>query len=734
MMMSRPPTRSNGDVATAPNKRSRMATVTSEELSALGVAHVTVDDAGVVVHVDRAAAELLRGSPTDWVGKPAWSLFGPADQDNPIARALDSGQTSQGEVGVDGRAQSPFRLRVTATPRTKGAIAVLGPAPSDGAAAVAFLAAQAPKLVAWVDLAAQGDFAARLELDEGTEDTAVVIDALDAVAEAVRRLRNSTVAVISDVRRLGSAAVQGKLRTRANAETHQGEFRRAVAGINAILDAIIGPLARISEKLNVIGRGELPEPIVETQNGDFEVVRQSLNQCIVGLRGVAEANRILQALAVNSFGERAEGEFPGIFGAMNSAVNEVRTRFVDLTNVAEHVARGDLGDLVTLRELGSGRGRLSEHDQLTPAFVRMIESLQLLVSESLSLAESSRAGRLDYRANLGSLSGKYRDVLEGINESLDSLLAPVGESLDVLQRVASRDLRARVRGAFAGEHERLKNAINGATEDLSESFVRIAGESRCVADTGQKLLEVTEGASANARHTADRAQSAMGIASTVSEHAQSVAAGIEEMRASITEIARNASDATRVAQAAVSQADRATSAIEQLSNSSEQIGHVVKVISSIAAQTNLLALNATIEAARAGETGKGFAVVASEVKELARETARATEDIATRIDAIQTTSRAAVSVIQGIGTTVRGISATQGAIASAVEEQTATVGEISRSVSETASGSSVIAMEIGEVAKAAAEARSTADAARVSASALGEVAARLGEVLAQFHY
>ncbi len=105
----------------------------------------------------------------------------------------------------------------------------------------------------------------------------------------------------------------------------------------------------------------------------------------------------------------------------------------------------------------------------------MIESIQLLVSESLALAESARAGRLDHRANPGNLVGKYRDVLGGINETLELLLAPVGETLSVLQRVAGRDLRARVVSAFVGEHERLKKAINGATEDLCGSFARIAG-------------------------------------------------------------------------------------------------------------------------------------------------------------------------------------------------------------------------------------------------------------------
>ncbi len=122
----------------------------------------------------------------------------------------------------------------------------------------------------------------------------------------------------------------------------------------------MAPLTRISDKLNVIGRGDIPAPIADPENGDFETVRESVNKCIAGLRGVAEANRILQALAVNSLDERAEGEYPGIFGAMSTAVNEVRARLVDFASVAENVAGGELGDLARLRKLGGGRGRLSD--------------------------------------------------------------------------------------------------------------------------------------------------------------------------------------------------------------------------------------------------------------------------------------------------------------------------------------------------------------------------------------
>jgi methyl-accepting chemotaxis protein len=176
-------------------------------------------------------------------------------------------------------------------------------------------------------------------------------------------------------------------------------------------------------------------------------------------------------------------------------------------------------------------------------------------------------------------------------------------------------------------------------------------------------------------------------------------------------------------------ADKTNATVAKLGESSAEIGNVVKVITGIAQQTNLLALNATIEAARAGEAGKGFAVVANEVKELAKQTAHATEDISRKIEAIQGDARGAVEAIRQIGNVINQINDIQNTIATAVEEQTATTGEISRNIAEAASGSSEIALNITGVAQAARGTTEGASDTKQSADELSRMALDLQQLV-----
>src|ERR1700677_3812895 len=204
------------------------------------------------------------------------------------------------------------------------------------------------------------------------------------------------------------------------------------------------------------------------------------------------------------------------------------------------------------------------------------------------------------------------------------------------------------------------------------------------------------------------------------------------MQASIREISKNANDSARIARNAVTVASATNETMRNLGESSREIGNVIKVITSIAQQTNLLALNATIEAARAGEAGKGFAVVANEVKELAKETARATEDISRKIEAIQSDTQAAVDAIASISGVLNQVSDISGTIATAVEEQNATTNEMSRNVSEAAQGSGEITGNIAGVAEAAqSTTRGAADTQKASQQ-LVETSTQLRRLLEQF--
>jgi methyl-accepting chemotaxis protein len=233
----------------------------------------------------------------------------------------------------------------------------------------------------------------------------------------------------------------------------------------------------------------------------------------------------------------------------------------------------------------------------------------------------------------------------------------------------------------------------------------------------------------NAANTSDQANIVSGAAEQVSANAHSLASAVEQFEASIREIAGNAASAANVARGAVDAARNTNSTIKRLGESSVEIGNVIKVINSIAEQTNLLALNATIEAARAGDAGKGFAVVANEVKELAKETSKATEEIIRRIETIQVDTGDAVEAIGTVSEIISQINENQNAIAGAVDEQTAMTSEISRNIAVVATGSGDIADNITKVAEAAANTTLGSEETLQTAAALSSLADELHQLV-----
>jgi methyl-accepting chemotaxis protein len=270
-----------------------------------------------------------------------------------------------------------------------------------------------------------------------------------------------------------------------------------------------------------------------------------------------------------------------------------------------------------------------------------------------------------------------------------------------------------------------------AEESLKRTMIAVSQNSQTLASSAEELTAVSQQMSSNSEETAAQSNVVAAASEQVSKNVATVATSAEEMSASVKEIAKNANEAAKVATAAVKVAEETNQTVAKLGVSSIDIGKVIKVITSIAQQTNLLALNATIEAARAGEAGKGFAVVANEVKELAKQTARATEEISQKIEAIQADAKGAVSSIHQIGQIIGQINDISSTIASAVEEQSATTNEIARNASEAARGSTEISRNIANVSTAARNTTEGANNTLTAATELAKLAADLKHIVEQ---
>ena len=473
--------------------------------------------------------------------------------------------------------------------------------------------------------------------------------------------------MVAEAVRLEQAAIEGRLATRADATQYQGDYRKIVQGVNNTLDAVIGPLNVAADYVDRISKGDIPEKITDTYHGDFNTLKNNLNQAIDAISNmVAEAVRLEQAAIEGRLATRADAsQYQGDYRKIVEGVNNTLDAVIGPLNVAadyvERIAKGDIPPKITDTYHG-------DFNTIKNNLNRAIDAINALVTDANMLSEAAVAGRLDTRADAAMHWGDYRAIVEGVNATLDSVIGPLNAVQHILAAMEQGDMTQLIDTPYQGQLEQLRQAANNTIHKLAETVGEVVGAANQLANASEQVSSTSQS-----------------LSQATSEQAASVeqtSASIEQMGASINQNAENAKITDGMATKANREAQQGGQAVSQTVEAMQEIANKIGIIDDIAYQTNMLALNAAIEAARAGDHGKGFAVVAAEVRKLAERSQVAAQEIGKLAESSVKTAETAGNLLSEIVPSIAKTSDLVQEIAAASQEQASGANQVSAAMNQ----------------------------------------------------